>query len=384
MSAEAAQPMELAQLSPERRRRSEATKRLRLRVLFFGTAAAAIGAFPIGVAGAWLACEAWDAVQAARAAGGAWDLEQVLAEQPGLGAAAAFFAVLGLVSGAAGAAAVVATVGRERRPPARVLAMMGLPLVVFSTAGLGLSVLQLGLPAALLPSAVGIGLAGWLFGPVLTVWATALLSIAQNHHREQAVALEGELPRDAAEFFEAVGDELEAAGMEFVEDQVYLNAPGRYRRLWIGVDGTVFASALHRPITGQTLQAVSAYSLLEDGVFVESTNAAVALPIPEEMRTSVAVDSELGAAEVLGRQLEMLRDGMDRGARPVRLTPADDAALQEYGLAWFGRQMLRSRKGRATAEMLWLADPYWAEEVTPPAGGEGRSVESDESELVAV
>ena len=380
-SAQFSPQLHTPQLSPQRLRRFEAAKRLRLRVLLVGLTTAAVAAFPIGVAGAWLATEVFEAVQPVRRAGQAVDLPKLMAERPGLLASAGLLAVVGLAAGAAGAAAVVVTVGPERRPPPRVLALAGGPVIFFATLGVGMTFAQLGWPGGLLPSAVGVGLASWLFGPVLTIWCAALLSIAANHHREQAIPLEGEAPEEVEAFFDSVGAELEPAGFEFVRDEEYLNAPGRYRRLWIGAEGTIFASALYRPTADSILQATSAYSVLEGGDYVEATNASLSLRVPEEMQRNVAVDDAWAPGEVVARQLELLRDARSRGAEPARLTAEDDAAVQEFGLWWFGRQMLKSRKGRATAELLWLADPYWAEEAAAPTSH--RSPRS-ELELAAV
>lgn len=359
--------MQSAQLSPDRRRRATETQSLRRRVLAAGLATSAATTLLVGLAAAWFVIELRAAIDGVGRLGPGV-LPLLFEERPLLLVSSAVLAAAGLFSGAASATAVIVSVGRDRRPPARALAAIGLPVIVFSTLGLGVSYAQVGWPAVMLVAAGGLSFSAWLFGPLLTVWTAALASMALNYHRQQAMPLVVELPDEAAEYFDEVAVEVEGAGFERIGDRQFHRAPGRYQRVWIGAEGTLFVSALHRPTGDSVLQATSAFGLIDDGTYVETTNAAVPLTLPEEIGDCIQVDRTWSPAEVVERHLALLQRRLERGGSATRFDGEQVDELQEYGMAWLGRQMRFSRRGRATAEMLWLGDPFWAEPLAPPIG----------------
>ncbi|MEM9351937.1 MAG: hypothetical protein AAGA92_02900 [Planctomycetota bacterium] len=294
-------------------------------------------------------------------------------QRPDLVGTSIGFGIVGLMLAAAGMWLLYRALGPARRPPLKtLLTLASLPLML---CGLGLGSTatsgSLGLVAAG-PLLVGFTATTLPLQMFVLCYCLLGLSMRQLRQEPEEVA-EGDLPRDAAEYFAEPDAEALEAGLTPVGDFGYRPEWDKHRRVWMAPNGAYFLDATLAKTAGTTISAIGVCSATSDGRYFETVDQSAM-----GSAGSLELDDPLFGGQFLpGEPVGALIDAhlalvaewcRERGCVPLEFAADDFEALARYGLA--------ALMGRDKNELLWLANPY-AGRGMPALPG--RAIESSET-----
>jgi hypothetical protein len=293
-------------------------------------------------------------------------LADVAQAHPELFVYTAMLAGAGVVVGWVGLAVVKRVLGPPRRPPRRVgLTIAGMPAMLIAAAMIATVFAKPLVGALTLGPAVAV--ASWSLTPQLVAMAWFQLGIAARTLSSRLVVVEpAELTRDALRYFQSFDADATAAGLDHVADFHDEGSPGRCRRLWANPSHTVFASACWYPMKHGLISGFAAYTLTDDGAYLETCDVEPPGGVPEACRDEFTILAHADAEEVLAAHFRKVGQKLEAdGAQPVQVAFEHQHQLQLYGMS---RLMRAAREHSNHGQFLWLADPFIASPPMPPPG----------------